>query len=128
MRPTLEIELSGAAGVSLTKGPYAALRFEGEVLREVAGGPVIARHAHHAWHADGATYVRLDCRARVQVHFEQADGSRSTMYGPYESVSFLNGIAYANHEIFAFVDRTVPDWYSHEEERHWAIMIVQAAF
>jgi hypothetical protein len=40
-------------------------------------------------------------------------------------VSFVDGVAYVEHQIFAFVDRSISDWYSHENEMHWPIMIVE---
>src|SRR6185436_2687893 len=81
------------------KGPYAMVRFEGEVIRSEPLGPVIARHEHHEW----------------RVHFERLDGTRSERFGPYDCVTFVDGVAYANHQIFAFVDRSIGDWYCHED-------------
>ena len=109
------------------KGPCRALRFEGEVIRAEAGGPVLAKHEHHEWHADGAPYARLQIDCRASVHFERIDGSRSKRYGPYACVSFVDGIAYVEHQVFAFVDRSIRDWYSHENELHWPLMIIEAA-
>lgn len=107
------------------KGPYGSVRFEGEVIRAEQGGPVIARHDHHEWHADGAPYSRLQIDHRASVWFERLDGGRSKRYGPYGCVSFIDGVAYVEHQIFAFVDRSIRDWYSHENELHWPIMIVE---
>ena len=107
------------------KGPYPWLRFEGEIIRAEPGGPVIARHEHHQWQVDGERYNRLECECRVLLHFERVDGSRSRTFGPYESVSFIDGVAYVDHRIFAFVDRSIVDWYCHEDERHWPLMIIQ---
>jgi hypothetical protein len=109
------------------KGPYYRLRFEGETVRAEAGGPALAKHDHHEWHVDGAPYSRLQIDCRASVHFERIDGSRSEPYGPYANVSFVDGIAYVEHEIFAFVDRSIRDWYSHENEQHWPLMVVEPA-
>jgi hypothetical protein len=109
------------------KGPYRALRFEGEVIRGEAGGPVVAKHEHHEWLVDGAPYSRVQIDCRASVHFARIDGSRSKRYGPYACVSFVDGIAYVEHQVFAFVDRSIRDWYSHENELHWPLMIIEAA-
>jgi hypothetical protein len=107
------------------KGPYRAVRFEGEAIRAEPGGPAIAKHEHHEWHVDGAPYTRLQIDCRAAVWFERVDGARSKRYGPYGCVSFVNGVAYVEHQVFAFVDRSIRDWYSHENEMHWSIMIVE---
>jgi hypothetical protein len=108
------------------KGPYRSVRFESEVIRAEAGGPVIAKHERHEWYVDGEPYARLQCNGSIVVHFERVDGSRSSRYGPYESVSFIDGVAYVDHRIFAFVDRSIVDWYCHEDDKHWPLMIVGA--
>jgi hypothetical protein len=107
------------------KGPYPLLRLEGELIRSEPGGPVIAKHVGHEWHVDGERYSRLESECRVLVHFERVDGSHSKTFGPYEAVSFIDGVAYMDHRIFAFVDRSIVDWYCHEDERHWPLMIIQ---
>ena len=109
------------------KGPYRVVRFEGEVIRAEPGGPPISKHEYHEWHVDGAPYSRLQIDCRASVRFERVDGARSKRYGPYANVSFVDGVAYVEHQIFAFVDRSIGDWYSHENEMHWPIMLVEPA-
>jgi hypothetical protein len=123
----IQLVFSAPTGPSKTKGPYVSLRFEGEVMRESAGGPVITRHVDHHWELEGETYTRIDCDCRATLHFERMDGSRSDTYGPFESVSFQDGVAYADREMFAFADRTIVDWYSHQDDRHWPLMILSLA-
>jgi len=109
------------------KGPYPCLHFEGEVIRAEVGGPVLARHEGHTWQVDGERYSRLSIECRAVVHFERVDGSQSKKYGPYEIVTFIDGVAYVDHQIFAFVDRSIIDWYCHEDEKHWPLMIITPA-
>jgi len=109
------------------KGPYRIVRFEGEVIRAEPGGPPVAKHEHHEWLADGAPYSRLQIDCRVTVCFERVDGARSKRFGPYTGMSFIDGVAYVEHHIFAFVDRSVRDWYCHEDEQHWQLMLVEPA-
>jgi hypothetical protein len=78
----------------------------------------------HQWQVDGERYTRLDCDCHANFHFERIDGQRSKTYGPYESVSFIDGVAYADHQIFAFADRSIVDWYCHEDDQHWPLMIL----
>ena len=127
MPPSLELFFERTSGGRSRKGPYGALRFEGEVLRETAGGPVIAKHENHEWVVDGARYTRMECQCRVDVHFERVDGQVSRTYGPYENLSFIDGVAFAEREIFAFADRSIVDWYCHADGRHWPLMMVRPA-
>jgi hypothetical protein len=109
------------------KGPYRIVRFEGEVMRAEPGGAPIAKHERHDWLVDGVPYSRLQIDCRVTVCFERVDGSRSKRFGPYTCMSFIDGVAYVEHEIFAFVDRSIRDWYCHEDEHHWPLMLVEPA-
>ena len=95
-------------------------------MRGEAGGPIIAKHENHAWRVNGERYARVECDARVTLHLERMDGSRSKTYGPYESLSFIDGIAYADHEVFAFADRSIVDWYCHADGTHYPLVIVTA--
>ena len=85
------------------------------------------RRSGHEWDVNGERYPRLQCDCRAFIRLERLDGSQSKTFGPYERVTFIDGVAYANHQIFAFVDRSIGDWYCHEDERHWTIMIITPA-
>ena len=122
----MQITFSKPSGATTTRGPYASFRLEGEVLREKLGGPVVAIHRGHQWQVDGEHFARLDCDCGVQVHLERAGGMESESYGPFQSFSCLDGMAYTNHELFAFADRTIGDWYCHRDDHHWGVMIVEA--
>jgi hypothetical protein len=110
----------------VARGPFRQIRLEGEVMRPEAGAPVLAKHEDHAWLLDGERYARLECDSRVTLHMERVDGQKSKVYGPFESLSFVDGIAYANHEVFAFADRTIVDWYCHADDTHWPLLIITA--
>jgi len=127
MAGALELSFLRDTAPPKRKGPYRSVRLEGEIIRAEAGGPVIAKHERHEWIVDGEPYSRLQCNVRTVLHFERMDGSRSKVYGPYESVSFIDGVAYVDHHIFAFVDRSIVDWYCHEDDKHWPLMIVSPA-
>ena len=127
MAGPIELSFVRDTAPPMRKGPYSLLRFEGEVIRAEPLGPVIARHEHREWDVNGERYPRLQCDCRVRLQFERLDGTRSESFGPYESISFIDGVAYADHEIFAFVDRSIGDWYCHEDERHWTVMIITPA-
>lgn len=108
-------------------GPYASLRLEGEAVRGGAGGPVIAVHRDHEWHADGEKFSRLDFEGRVKVYFDFVDGTISRKYGPFEAFSAVDGVAFRGRSVFAFVEPDIGQWYCHDDGRHWPLMVVEPA-
>lgn len=121
------LTFSNSSGAPISKGPYSQVRLEGELMRAVVDGPVIARHEDHVWKVDGVEYSRCDCAKAAWVHFERIDGTKSKTYGPLDHLSFMDGVAFVDRQVFAFVDRGAVDWYCHDDGRHWPLMIVQPA-
>lgn len=95
---TMVLIFSGSEGSSITKGPYPQVRLEGELMRSVQDGPIIARHVNHVWKVDGRDHTRCDCAKAVWVHFERVDGTKSKAYGPLEHLSFMDGVAFIRSE------------------------------
>jgi len=111
-----------------TVGPFEAVRLDGETVREVPNRTVVARHREHQWEVDGERYFRLDASTRVRIHFERPPkGDISRAYGPYERFSAVDGIAYTDDRVFAFVDPKVGDWFCYNDGQHWPVMIVTDA-
>jgi hypothetical protein len=123
----LVVEFANPRGASRQLGPYDRLRFEGETLVAEPGG-VIAKHVDHEWQLTaGGAYTRLDCNAPVKVYFSSRKSLQSHMMGPFQIFSSIDGVAYADREVFAFVDRQNADWYSHKLGTHWKTLIVEPA-
>ena len=61
-------------------GPFNAIWLNVNGMRSEANGALRAPYRNHQWDVDGLSYFRLDCTARVTVHFERAR-ERSTRYG-----------------------------------------------
>ena len=113
---------------SRTVGPFQAIRLDGDSVREVVGRTLVARHREHQWEVGDERYFRLDATARVRVHFERpSQGSLSRQFGPYERFSAIDGIAYTDDRVFAFVDPKVGDWFCYNDGQHWPVMIVTDA-
>ena len=121
----MELTFAGPSGATLKRGPYPCFVLQGETLRERIGGEAIAVHEDHYWHVDGRTFTRVDCDSAVKLHLTRVDGKLSQDHGPYKSFSCLDGIAYVDHKVFAFADRSIGDWYCHADGRHWAIIVVE---
>ena len=115
-----------------TVGPFHAVRLDGETVRDVQNRAVIARHREHQWVIEGGDegqrYFRLDATTRVHLHFERpAEGAVSRQYGPCERFSAIDGIAYADDRVFAFVDPKVGNWFCYHDGQHWPVMVVADA-
>lgn len=115
-----------------TLGPFAAVRLDAETLREARTGALIATHREHQWEVDGERYYRVDATRPVRIHFERAPPqapvpSRSRELGPFERFSSVDGIAYTDERVFAFVDAQAGEWFCYDDGRHWSAMVVTDA-
>lgn len=113
-------------------GPFNSVRLDGDGIRELGNGGLVAYHRERLWEVEGEKYFRLDATSRVRVHFERSRPdpharSRSRDFGPFERFSAVDGIAYTDNQVFAFVDSKVGDWFCYDDGRHWAVMIVTDA-
>jgi hypothetical protein len=54
------------------------------------------------------------------------NGSWTTSRIP-DSSAMADGVAYVDHRIFAFADRSIVDWYCHADDKHWPLMILTPA-
>jgi hypothetical protein len=107
------------------------VRIDAETLRE-GTDRIVARHREHQWEFEGERYFRLDATTRVSVHFEHTrsrpnTAAKSRSFGPYERFSAVDGIAYTDDRVFAFVDARVGDWFCYGDGRHWPVMVVTDA-
>jgi len=123
----ISITFSHSDGSQTVKGPFARLRLEGELMRAEASGEEVGHHERHHWQVDGKSYTRADCSGRANVTFLLPDGTRSKRFGPFGSVSFVDGIVYADRREFAFADRSIVDWYCHDNAHHSPVMLIEPA-
>ncbi len=90
-------------------------------------GAVLATHRGREWRVGGEQFTRVQCDAVVVIHFERLDGRATGPAGPFSGFSFQDGVAFVEHRLFAFADRSIGDWYSHEQGQHWQIMVIRPA-
>ena len=126
MPEPIHLRFAAPDGKTATKGPFERFCLQGETLREEPGGPAIAVHENHYWEVDGKKYSRFDCDCHIRIVLMRLDGKRVARHGPYKSFSAQDGVAFTQHAIFAFADRTIGDWYCHADGQHWALMIIEA--
>ena len=111
---------------SVTLGPFDSIWLRADGMRTEAKGSPRAPYRDHQWDVDGHSYFRLDCTSRVAVHFER-EGQRSGNYGPYERFSAVNGLAYGDDRVIAFMDYKSDQWLYLDSSHRWPVMVVSEA-
>jgi hypothetical protein len=97
-------------GASRSVGAFSELRFDRAALRPSPAGSPLAEHREHCWLVEGERYPRLDCEGRVMLHFTDAKGTLGQAWGPFEHLSCVNGVIYANRKKFATFDEASGLW------------------
>jgi hypothetical protein len=108
----------------ITLGPFGAIWLSADGLRTEAGGGLCVPYRKHQWETDGLSYYRLDCTANVTVRFER-DEKRSGMHGPYDRFSAVNGLAYGDGKVLAFMDGKSDEWLFYDTGYLWPVMVVR---
>ncbi|HEY6821178.1 MAG TPA: hypothetical protein VI321_04105 [Burkholderiales bacterium] len=97
-----------------------------EGMSDKPGGGLRAIYRQHQWEVDGASYFRLDCTAKVNIYFERGT-ERSTAYGPYTRFSMVNGLAYGDNQVIAFMDYKTNEWLYYDTGYRWPVMVVNGS-
>lgn len=118
----IKVTFGRPRGEPVLFGPFERMVFEGGRLRTDADR-TIAVHVDHNWKVGDERYSRLDIAGPVCVALSRG-ASRKT-YGPFTAFSCVDGVAYAEGHVFAFVDAELGDWYCVEDSHHWKSLEVQ---
>src|SRR3954469_18115561 len=118
---SLGLVLARPHGPPINSGPYGRLWFTGDALFADEHPEPVARHQRHSWvPADGvhdkSQFSRLEILGVVKVHFQRREAEAN--YGPFASVTMVNGVAYADGNVFAFQDAQRLDWYCTQDRQH----------
>lgn len=125
LRAGLYTAFSSQDGALKRKGPYKRLLFEVEIVRERPAGPVIAQHRGHAWHVDGERFTRLDVEGRTELQF--LDGEASERSWPSGLFSTVDGVAYREGQVLAYIDLHSGKWIRTKDGRAWPVLLVEPA-
>jgi len=104
-------------------GPFRRISLSFNGMRGDADDSLLAPYRNHQWHVEELDYFRLDCTSQVSVHFERLR-ERSGRYGPFERFSAVNGLAYGDDRVIAFLDLKVDEWLYYDSGYHWPLMVV----
>ena len=95
-------------------------------MRADSDTALLAMYHHHQWNIEGSEYYRVDCTDRVDIHFERSR-ERSSKYGPFDRFSAVNGLAYGDNKVVAFLDAKISEWLYYDSGYHWPTLIVTDA-
>jgi hypothetical protein len=104
-------------------GAFNSIRLNVEGIRADADSKLRVPYRNHQWHVDGLDYFRLDCTDKVMVHFERSR-EHSREYGPYERFSAVNGLAYGDDRVIAFLDPKINEWLYYDSGYHWPMLVI----
>lgn len=107
-------------------GPFGCIRLSTDGVRADTGQTWLARYHNHQWSVEGLDYFRLDCTERVVVHFER-DRERTKQYGIFERFSAVNGLAYGDDRVIAFLDVKLNEWFYYDTGYNWPLMVISDA-
>jgi hypothetical protein len=116
--------VSKAQDVAL--GPAPAFRVAGNFIRVLPSNEVVAFYHNHQWQVKDGHYSRYDCHQPFVIHFEDAEGASTPVYGPFKTLFVADGTMYTDNELFAkFIDETL-NWHSFKLETYWPSLVISA--
>ena len=90
-----------SADIPVQIRPMAGVCIEGNTMREVQGGAVLAECEDHHWVFDGKKFYRADCAGPVTVNLEGCSAAVPKRFGPFRHFSLSDGMAYVDRAVFA---------------------------
>jgi hypothetical protein len=110
---------------SRTLGPFSCIWLNIDGMRGELDGLVVAPYREHQWCVDDERFFRLDCTANVRVHFTRV-GESSRRYGQFQRFSAVNGLAYGDGRVIAYLDYKKDEWLYYDTGYHWPMMVISA--
>jgi hypothetical protein len=121
----VRIQFSGAMpSENLMLGPAPYFRITGNFMRVGPDNTVAARYKNHFWEIQGQYFTSYRCVVPIAVHFEDAQGERSSQFGPFASLGVADGVAYADGVLFARLVEESQLWHSYAEGTYWPVMVI----
>lgn len=114
------------AGEDVTLGPADSFRISGNFIRDTESGEILARYHHHYWEVKGKHFTRYDCHDSVMLHFEDNEGGKTDIYGPFASLSAADGSMHVGDRLVAkFMDPNLL-WHDIESDTYWPNLILSS--
>ena len=108
-------------------GPAPWFKVGGNFMRVGPHGAIAGTYRLHHWEVQSQHYTRWDCRGQSWVHFEDALGGNTEVFGPFEEVYAADGVMHADGKLFAkFIEETQL-WHCYPSENFWPVMVIKSA-
>jgi len=119
-------------------GPASNFRIEGPLLQHGGDRSVVGRYYDHHWEIGNRFVSSYECVEAAMLHFEDAAGEASAVYGPFQQVRFPNGSCYADRALFAELveERGSGDsslaaartrWLHRADLTRWPVLVISSA-
>ena len=105
-------------------GPAPWFRIAGNFIRQGPHDSIVGMLERHQWRLGSHYYTRIATDDTVRLHFEDAFGDQSPVYGPFSKMVIADGAVHVDQGLFAkFVEETQL-WHAIRTENYWPTMIV----
>ena len=108
---------------SCTLGPFDTIWLNIDGMRTDIDGAVVAPYREHQWCVEEEKYFRLDCTAKVRMDLKRGT-ERSPWQGMFQRFSAVNGLAYGDDRVVAYLDYKKNEWLHYDTGYHWPVMAV----
>ncbi|WP_434130514.1 hypothetical protein [Methylocaldum sp. GT1BB] len=115
---------SGAGGRPEQIGPAPWFRVGGNAIRQGPQGSIVAAYRNHFWETQGRHFTRYDCKEPVRISFENATGEPSEWFGPFAYVSCVDGVVYAEEQLFAKFQEETVIWHCYSTDTYWPVLML----
>ena len=122
----LHLHFTGHAGHHATLGPAVSFRIAGNFMRDAQTGEILARYLSHFWHVGDKHFTHYDCPEKPFMHFEDSEGGKTPIYGPFTGLSVSDGSVHVGDKLVAkFIDPTLL-WHDIQSDTYWPNMILSS--
>jgi hypothetical protein len=105
--------------------PAPFFRITGNFISQGPDEAVVAQFRNHFWDMQGQNYfTQYACHDRMVVHFEDAFGKASELFGPFDKLTIADGVVYANGQLFARFSEETQLWHCYKTDTYWLSLIV----
>jgi hypothetical protein len=102
-------------------------RSTGNFIRQGPQGKVVATFHNYTWETDGRHYTSYDVEGSATIHFEDALGGESVVYGPFDSIKTTDGVMRVKDELFSKFINETQLWHDIKNDTYWPVMVIKAA-
>jgi hypothetical protein len=105
-------------------GPAFGFRVAGNFLRQLPADNVVGYYRRHQWWVKDKPFTSYECRDRCVIYFQDTEGTRTEVFGPYQKITAPDGTMYADADLFAkFMEESIL-WHSYVLDTYWPSLVI----